>query len=526
MRVTYLIRAISHWFHRCVHERDSWDMRLEQFSRDGEGGLGLVFAAARAGVGLVRLALSGLARAADLVGHYMLRQMEFDADHRAALMAGSGQLRTTSYRIRLLEHAFADVYRDLGEIWAERRLVDDIPSMVAAKAGEMEPLLGRHIELEMQESQTRVFDTHPADSERIQRAEHLQAEGVFTLALPATVLLSDYAALARRATARFYRVNLGLRLSDEQLVSTEQMATSVAAARQRDEALDVYCRELFLPYRFLAPQSPEPYADLSSSERRARLNELVVSLRKAMPEIGELVENYKRTGEQMVPAYFAYSLTLDKMDLGLTGRMSPTAPELEGVRDSLHRVQERLVPFDRLLTQRFAIALAPLLGRPGSRPSGAPEVARLLQVQAALSKIQGVYDDIYREHAVLFELTSAAQGAEAAGDGDPRSVVPARVIQARTRYLREALQTVESTLAQVIYPFERAGGTTDVVSHLREEMPGDTGHEPMDTLQYAAAQFRALQELHVRVMGRLAYLASQSEAELGVQPIKLAVPAR
>ena len=89
MRMTYLIRTISHWFARVVHEGDEWDERLTQWSREWDLRVGWILWLARGFVWLTRRILWCLMMIGHAVASFMLRQMEFDADRHEARFSGS-----------------------------------------------------------------------------------------------------------------------------------------------------------------------------------------------------------------------------------------------------------------------------------------------------------------------------------------------------------------------------------------------------------------------------------------------------
>lgn len=235
MRASSLIHRVNHWLYKCVYLRDSWDEQLVVLSErlnDINGLLGLVMYIARGAIWLARRMLWLLMWLGVVVSRYMSREMEFDADRYEAGLAGSKQFGETAFRFRLLNHAYADVYNGLRHTWAEGKLVDNLPHLIARRAREMASSLRRTIESEIRQTQTVVYDTHPADSQRIESAEKLAAPGVFIYRAPASVLLKNYHALAKRSTWHFYRAELELDIKQDQLVSIDAHETMVSTARK------------------------------------------------------------------------------------------------------------------------------------------------------------------------------------------------------------------------------------------------------------------------------------------------------
>lgn len=102
MRLTYLIRSISYWFTRVVYERDEWDDRLESASHSIDIRVGWVLYLVRLCVWLTRKILWVLMTLGNLVGGFLLRQMEFDADRHEARLAGSRIFATTARQLSVL----------------------------------------------------------------------------------------------------------------------------------------------------------------------------------------------------------------------------------------------------------------------------------------------------------------------------------------------------------------------------------------------------------------------------------------
>ena len=89
MRLTYVVRTVSHWFTRVVYERDSWDENLERWSQENDIRIGVIFYLARGCVWLTRRILWVLMMIGHGVSGLLLRQMEFDADRHEVRFSGS-----------------------------------------------------------------------------------------------------------------------------------------------------------------------------------------------------------------------------------------------------------------------------------------------------------------------------------------------------------------------------------------------------------------------------------------------------
>ena len=127
MRLTFLVRLISHWFTRVVYERDQLDYRIDQIGNISTLLKVIIQIALKATRGI----LWCLMMIGNAVSGMMLRQMEYDADRYETRYFGSNTFATTLRRIRLLGVAYQQAMGDLGTFFEEDRLVDKFPQLVA-----------------------------------------------------------------------------------------------------------------------------------------------------------------------------------------------------------------------------------------------------------------------------------------------------------------------------------------------------------------------------------------------------------
>jgi len=182
MRFHYLTYKVNSWFFNAVYLRDSWDMRLEQEAEEADGWISVILNFARGGVWATRKVLYGFMMAGHAVSSYMLRQMEFDADRYEAHMAGSDQFKNTTLQLQRLGVAFQISHDQLVQAWEDKKLVDNLPRLIAHNATQLPDELDRALLNQMREAQTQVYDSHPSDNERIDNAMQQQAKGIFSLA--------------------------------------------------------------------------------------------------------------------------------------------------------------------------------------------------------------------------------------------------------------------------------------------------------------------------------------------------------
>ena len=230
MRLTYIIHTVSGWFARVVHERDAWDLMLEEAAQTEDARLAIVIGIARLGIWFSRQLLTLLMLIGDGIGCFMLRQMEYDADSYQIKLAGSASLESTMRRIHVLGATLQQAYKDMRTSWnLNQRLPDNFPAYFSNYSVRMHPTMQTQLEDTMGLRPTGLFDTHPSDGDRIRRARQAGEPGLFNFDGPAEVLFSNFEVPAKQVTVLHYADDLGLPLEMAKLVPVE---TASAATRE------------------------------------------------------------------------------------------------------------------------------------------------------------------------------------------------------------------------------------------------------------------------------------------------------
>ena len=224
MRLTYLIRWINQWFAAAVYGRGGLDYRIEAWSESNTNSvalnfIALIFLVARMFVGIVRGVLWLFMMLGHAISGTMLRHMEFDADRYEARMIGSQAFAGTTTTITKLNVAMSALHQDLHSTWENHRyLVDNLAEAVVDKARNLPTEALEQIRDHVEGGETGIFDTHPCNRERIDNAERENSPGIFKVELPASMLFNRFAMWAKQATLKYYKDELGLGLSIQQLL--------------------------------------------------------------------------------------------------------------------------------------------------------------------------------------------------------------------------------------------------------------------------------------------------------------------
>ncbi len=249
MRLTATVRGVNAWFARVVYERDAWDERLEQWSKETDWRLAVVIVIARGAVSASRWVLTGLMLGGHAISCFMMRQMEYDADSYEIKIAGTDAFIRTSARLRELGVATHIIHNDMREALDGGTLPENLPTLVVERSRHIPADLLALIRSEHDEK-TGVFDTHPCDADRVRAAEAAGASGVLVGAdAPATLLFRNFDALSAAATRHYFEHDLGLSLGAVTLVNT---TAALRASRAREEnftAIRRFFDERYSPHR-------------------------------------------------------------------------------------------------------------------------------------------------------------------------------------------------------------------------------------------------------------------------------------
>ncbi len=316
MRLTYVIRTVSHWFTRVVYERDTWDVNLERWSREYDLRIGVIFYLARLCVWLTRRILWVLMMIGHGVSGLLLRQMEFDADRHEVRFSGSDQIEATTRRLHELMVAHNMAFSDLSVAYQEGRLADDMIELVAVNAGELPDDVEAYIDKQISEGQTGWLDTHPCDRERIASGLQEEADGVFHLDGPAKALFVGFKSVCKSASINMYRVSLEEKFHRDRLQPVERIVNTRNAQKQAAEALSSFFQNGWSPLQpftlpaedVTQPELPDQVARLSELRQQivdatSRQEKTIARINKADEDLSECARaSFLHDAEFTVPA--------------------------------------------------------------------------------------------------------------------------------------------------------------------------------------------------------------------------------
>jgi predicted Zn-dependent protease len=529
MRLYALIMRINIWFARVVYERDEWDQTIAAWSSDERGIMSLIGAIVRLAVWLTRRILWVLMQVGHVVSGFLSRQMEYDADRYEARMVGGEGFAETMWRFRVMALAENGAYTDLQTSWQQRRLPDNFPKLVTANIPQIpEPVIVAYRQ-QMDSVRTGLFDTHPADKDRIARARREEpGPGIFHLDGPATDVFHNFDALARAISLDMYKSALGSGISKEQLYEVSELVETQTAAQEGDAAAERFFLKAWnLTQRLpLSPEYPGVPADLKSGMRQ-----LVEARNDLQAKRGACLEASARADEIRNRLYHA-DVALVFLKTGVWFKpavfelKAATPKAAESARDraaaALCELEKACEPFAAAAASRLTQALALL--------EAEPVAARVAEGQVRRGEARALYrcaahlganiaPQIARLAHARLVLSGTVQAYHAGNDQKNEPLINAMLRAAAG--LLETLEESRRKVSDVIdYPFEHADENVTLAKFAFPSLlpaKDDIG----GLLNASGEALDRVGGLYRRALGRLAVTAEEVERALGLLPISM-----
>jgi Zn-dependent protease with chaperone function len=481
MRLTYVIRAISHWFTRVVYERDEWDQKLVEWSERTDLRLGWIFYFARLFVWITRGVLSGLMMIGHAVSGYMLRQMEFDADRHEARLAGSDVFESTAHRIAALNVAAQGAYSDLTAFHREGRLGDSLPKLIMHNVSQFTPDTYAKINRLVDESDTRLLDTHPSDKDRIVSAKRENAVGIFHVEEPASILLRNFDEVSQSVTWEFYRRVFGNRLRREDIHPIDELLERQGQERETYKALHRYFQAAFRadqPLR-LPTWQLEPPSD---------------------PD--QAVVRLKQSREEMVQAVLKYKEAYLSLESAAGEEQAKSAAELGHFEKTAGQ---------RLLAALQLLHIPQIAARIEDAAEWQQECARHLPALKLVNDQVESITKLGQANVILADMLDKLSQS-----GQDENLVES--IRDQMNLIGQLISTIYDQLDSIDYTFDHAKGKVSIGEFALAELPD--GENPVETYHAANALISSATMLRARLIGRLCIFAEQVESALGLEPLQ------
>jgi hypothetical protein len=521
MRLTYLLRSLNLWFMRIVYERDSWDEWLERASDSIDLRIGWIFYLVRGLVWLSRKILSLLLYAGNLVVGYMLRQMEFDADKYEARMAGSSTFAHTCRQLRMLGVAWEGARSDVSDYFREGRLVDNLPRLMVVNVKQLPAEVVQTVDELITNSETSLFDSHPADKDRISSAWHESAPGAFRSELPATVLFADFETTSKMVTWDFYYDIFGPELKREML----HPLADLLARQDADQAASEATKRFFMgAFNALRPLLVPGYSQAESGGVAA-LRDRVLAARQRMLQCyqqqKQAFDKFDEADTHLLQSHQAYRLWSvhvqpkgDAFDR-YYGSANEANQVYQQAEAHMQWLGQYLQPFEDAAGHRLYATLMLLY-----EPEAAARVPQAAAMQAECARLLPVLRQVTSAHAAMLNLRNVKGVLEALlhhAGGQENNGAFGNMLVSYVRHLREELLKLRGQFDAFPYPFDHAQGAMSISHYLLKELPGP--EEFGDIIEGADRIISHLLPMYGRTVGRLCLMAEGVETALGQTPL-------
>lgn len=264
MRLTYIIRSISHWFLRVVYERDRIDDWLERTRKQVDFRIAIILHLTDFFIWGSRKILWVLMKLGELISCYMLRQMEYDADLNEILLTGSDNFRECSIQFLRLSIAEEEAQNVLNSSFHEGRMSLDYGDLISRLEKKIKPEHFDEVMEKVNKQQTGSFSTHPGTADRIRHSNHIAATGSFFCKTPATTLLKNYPFISEEVSRSIYKSVFGDDINQVTLCTNEfileqrstQQTDYTGLSRFFHDAINLW-RPIHLPTALPGESSPE-----------------------------------------------------------------------------------------------------------------------------------------------------------------------------------------------------------------------------------------------------------------------------
>src|SRR5258708_32377615 len=121
--------------------------------------------------------------------------------------------------------------------WQGRRVPQNLPSFINVCVKNVSAKARQEVEKKAAKKKTRFLDTHPCDADRIRAAVAMNQSGVFHSDKAASDLFKGFDELCVSASRFHYEHNLGMRITDHNLVPHEISERDSESQAEGEQAL-------------------------------------------------------------------------------------------------------------------------------------------------------------------------------------------------------------------------------------------------------------------------------------------------
>jgi Zn-dependent protease with chaperone function len=523
--LNYVINRINFWFARVVFERDEWDEKLVNWGRDTDWRAAIIVGLTRLLVWLTRVVLWLFMLVGRAASCLLMRQAEYHADGFEARVSGAGCFEATSQRMTLLSAAWVKAHDDLEVSWQERRLVDNLPVLVAAKARQFTAAEIGALQKTQSGERAGLFSTHPSDAARIRAARDRNEPGIFRSRQPATGLFSNFRMIANAVTLAYYRHVIGLTVENRNLVPVEQLIAEHKAMWDEQDVLERYFQGCVTFAAPLFPRVSTVGPPLHPKETAAKLKVARKRYEVAAGEAAKTYRQLKETEARIVMLTLASALVragqkvpAKDLKLPVVNRetVAQAVDEATTRRDSLVRSLEA---FEKLSRFRLvaALQLAQVKVVTARIENGDEVRSQADRILPALAAVEAGLPSLVMVSRAFLALAAMFKVTQENASRDSEDPVSNAVLRGLCEETHRQILVTKSSLTRTAYPFEHAAGNIAMASYALKVAPQLT--KPASLLEATGQLQENLKVFYFRAMGRLGLLAESVEAALGMPPL-------
>jgi hypothetical protein len=415
---------------------------------------------------------------------------------------------------------------DLGEFYREGRLGDNLPKLVMSNMNDLPAELNEKIDEIIQESQTGLFDTHPADKDRIASAHAEQAAGVFHDDEPASVLFRHFNAISQGVTWDFYRDVFGNDFQQNQMHSTDDLLRRQNKEKEAGKAVNRYFQNGILGWRFLRL----PNSQLLVPSNPKQVLGLLKQTRQNMLQIGDgyqqTYDHFRQADERLIEANQAEAIlgahvdvAPDDFSVKLTDSAT-VAKVLRAASTNQTKLAPQLEAFEATAAQRLYSALQLLqVSQVGQRVDDlAAHMQQCNQMFPVLCVICQHRRDAIALRGAHANLAALCGKIEDNADNDWFL----GKVREQMDVVYAAIAEVRKPFASVMYPYDHAHGAMTVSTYFLKDMPLPS---ELGAIYEAAGEVvDKYVSLYLRVLGSLTVVAEKVEAAVGLPRLEEPTP--
>ncbi|MBB5039131.1 M48 family metalloprotease [Prosthecobacter dejongeii] len=344
---SHLVRELNTWFYRALHERDPWELELQNKRLKETSLQRSIRVTTWLWMGVSKLPFGLFVMGAKLISAAALIRLSSGANSAGIKVLGKEAWKNLQEKMDLLQIAWDASRTEIQRGITQQRLPENLAL-----------LLARHVARASRQKSPASF--HEPQSATAPVADFLQE---LPADAPAAALIRGFVDLARQVTCFYYQHELGIGLHENRLVADEEV---LHQNRREDESLVTirrYFGGLAHPERAMCGLG----ATHQFSPGRAQLQEEILRVRKELREWGSRLKlalqewnlAWQRRRDLEAAAVLSLAgFTVSRIQFG-TDDTTPQSLRSEAARQRMlmEHMETALVAYEMKMESRFASAL-------------------------------------------------------------------------------------------------------------------------------------------------------------------------